>query len=116
MIIQNIGKSTDTDITFTVPKKDAANAAKCLKKIGDKGGFKSMVQDTDMAKVSVVGIGMRSHAGVAAEMFEAMGKSKINIEMISTSEIKISCVIKRHDAEKAVKILHDHFKLGKKWK
>lgn len=114
MIIQNIGKSTDTDISFTVPKSDADNAVGALKAIMKKVGIKGISQDLNIAKVSVVGIGMRSHAGVAASMFEALGKHKINIEMISTSEIKISCVVSKNNAEKAVKILHDHFKLGKR--
>jgi aspartate kinase len=112
MIIQNIGKSTNTDISFTVPKGDMETALASLRVVSKKIGFKSVSQDPHIAKVSVVGIGMRSHAGVAAEMFEVLGKNKINIEMISTSEIKISCVVKRADAEKAVKVLHDHFKLG----
>ncbi|OIO37344.1 MAG: aspartate kinase [Candidatus Omnitrophica bacterium CG1_02_46_14] len=114
MIIQNIGKSTDTDISFTVPKGDAERAVSALKKLAKKVGIREISQDTEMAKISVVGIGMRSHAGVAAAMFEALGKNKINIEMISTSEIKISCVVKKKFAEKAVKILHDQFKLGKR--
>ncbi len=113
MIIQNIGKSTDTDISFTVPRTDAEHAVLALKKIAKKTGFKGISQDSNIAKVSVVGIGMRSHAGVAAAMFEILGKNKINIEMISTSEIKISCVVKKNDAEKAVKLLHQQFKLSK---
>ncbi len=115
MIIQNIGKSTDTDISFTVPRSDAESAVQALKKIAHETGFKGISQDPNIAKVSVVGIGMRSHTGVAAAMFEILAKHKINIEMISTSEIKISCVVKKKDAEKAVKALHDGFKLsGKK--
>ena len=114
MIIQNIGKSTDTDISFTVPKGDADHAVRSLKALAKKVGIKEISQDTEMAKVSVVGIGMRSHAGVAAAMFETLGKNKINIEMISTSEIKISCVVKKSDAEKAVKLLHKAFKLDRK--
>lgn len=113
MIIQNIGQSSDTDISFTVPRSEADKAVTVLKKAQKKIGFKALSQDLNMAKVSVVGIGMRSHAGVAAQMFEVLGENKINIEMISTSEIKISCVVKRTDAEKAVKLLHNHFKLDK---
>ncbi len=114
MIIQNIGKSTDTDISFTVPKNDADHAVRSLRVLAGKVGIKGISQDTEMAKISEVGIGMRSHAGVAAAMFDALGKNKINIEMISTSEIKISCVVKKRHSEKAVKILHDQFKLGKR--
>ncbi len=114
MIIQNIGKSTDTDISFTVPKTDSDSAVRCLEKLAKRIGIKGVSQDAGIAKVSVVGIGMRSHAGVAAAMFDVLGKNKINIEMISTSEIKISCVVKKKDAEKAVRLLHRHFKLGKR--
>ncbi len=114
MIIQNIGKSTDTDISFTVPKTDSDLAVRCLEKLAKRIGIKGVSQDAGIAKVSVVGIGMRSHAGVAAAMFDVLGKNRINIEMISTSEIKISCVVKKKDAEKAVRLLHRHFKLGKK--
>ena len=113
MIIQNIGKSADTDISFTVPRSDAEQAVSSLKKIAKATGFKGISQSTDIAKVSVVGIGMRSHAGVAAAMFDILGKNRINIEMISTSEIKISCVVKKTDGEKAVKLLHGEFKLSR---
>ena len=113
MIIQNIGKAAATDISFTITKGDTAAAVKSLKAASKKIGFKNISQDPNIAKVSVVGIGMRSHAGVAARMFEALGKNKINIEMISTSEIKISCVVNKASADKAVRILHDEFKLAK---
>ena len=116
MIIQNIGQSAFTDISFTVPKTDADHAVKALKTLSRKIGFKGISQDANIAKVSVVGIGMRSHAGVAATMFEILGKNRINIEMISTSEIKISCVVKKTDADKAVKLLHEEFELGKRKK
>ena len=114
MIIQNIGEAASTDISFTVPKGEVERAVASLKKIAAKVGFGKISADVNVAKVSVVGIGMRSHAGVAAAMFEILGKNRINIEMISTSEIKISCVVKKTDAERAVKILHEQFKLGKK--
>jgi aspartate kinase len=68
-----------------------------------------IVSDKSIAKISVVGIGMRSHSGVAADMFEILGRNRINIQMISTSEIKISCVVAKKDGEKAVKLLHKHF-------
>jgi len=114
MIIQNIGKSSDTDISFTVPNPDSQHAVHTLKVIAKKVGVKGISRDPNIAKVSVVGIGMRSHAGVAASMFEVFGKHRINIEMISTSEIKISCVVKKQDGEKAVRILHEKFRLGKR--
>ena len=114
MIIQDIGKSTDTNISFTIPRGDLAAAVKALKAVQGRIGFRALSQDPNVAKISAVGIGMRSHAGVAAEMFAALGKNGINIEMISRSEIKISCVVKRSDADKAVRLLHDRFKLGKR--
>ncbi len=116
MIIQNIGESTDTDISFTVPKADANRAVEAIQKIARKIGIKKISKDLNLSKISVVGVGMRSHAGVAAAMFEIMGKHKINIEMISTSEIKISCVVKRDQADKAVQLLHKEFKLDSKKK
>ncbi len=116
MIIQNIGKGASTDISFTVPRSDADTAVEALKKVSKRTGFTGISQDPSIAKVSVVGIGMRSHAGVAAEMFQTLGQNGINIQMISTSEIKISCIVSRNDAEKAVKLLHSRFKLGKRKK
>lgn len=113
MIIQNIGR-TRTDVSFTVSKSDCDAAMNALKGAARRIGFTHISRDADIAKVSVVGVGMRSHAGVAAAMFEALGKNRINIEMISTSEIKISCVVKKKDGEKAVRILHEEFQLGKK--
>ena len=116
MIIQNIGDASDTDISFTVPKADADNAVRVIQKIAPRIGIRDISKDMDLSKVSVVGIGMRSHAGVAAAMFDVLGKNRINIEMISTSEIKISCVVKRKDMEKAVRLLHQKFGLSKKRK
>ncbi len=116
VIIQNIGKAVSTDISFTVPRNEADTAVNLLKKVADEAGIREVTKDPHIAKVSVVGIGMRSHAGVAAKMFEILGKNKINIEMISTSEIKISCVVKLSDADKAVKLLHKEFELNKKKK
>lgn len=116
VIIQNIGQSAATDISFTVPRNEADAAVASLQKIAAKNGIRAVTKDPNIAKVSVVGIGMRSHAGVAAQMFEILGQNKINIEMISTSEIKISAVVKLADADKSVKILHKEFGLGKKKK
>ena len=114
VIIQNIGDPNDTDISFTVPKSEADAAVNAIQKIAKSIGIKGVTKDLNLSKVSVVGIGMRSHAGVAAAMFEILGENGINIEMISTSEIKISCIVKRSDMEKAVKLLHKKFGLGKK--
>ncbi|MBD3378880.1 MAG: aspartate kinase [Candidatus Omnitrophica bacterium] len=114
MIIQNISRTRKTDISFTVPTSDLAKTQEVVRKVNKEIGAKGAKYDRDIAKISVVGIGMRSHSGVAAKMFKALAARKINIEMISTSEIKISCVIHRTDADKAIKALHDSFGLGKK--
>jgi len=116
MIIQNISRTKATDISFTVAKKDLLKTKKVVKKITDRIGGTRVKYDENVAKVSVVGIGMRSHSGVAAKMFSALASKKINIEMISTSEIKISCVVSRKDADKAIKAVHRSFGLGTKTK
>lgn len=114
MIIQNISRTGCTDISFTVPMSDVRKAKQVISKIVREIGAGDVKIDKDIAKVSVVGIGMRSHSGVAAKMFSTLASKKINIDMISTSEIKISCVIKEKDADKAVEALHKAFELGKK--
>ena len=91
-------------------KKTMRVAEETVKQIGAKG----VIFDNDIAKVSVVGIGMRSHSGVASDMFSALAKEGINIEMISTSEIKISCVLEKRYADKAVRAIHRRFRLGNK--
>ncbi len=113
MIIQNISRTRSTDISFTVPKSDLHKTQEVVRKITGRMGAKGAKYDRDIAKVSVVGVGMRSHSGVAAMMFHALASEKINIEMISTSEIKISCVIDKKHSEKAVRALHKAFELGK---
>ena len=114
MIIQNISRTRCTDISFTVPTSDVRKAKQVINKIVREIGAGDVKIDKDIAKVSVVGIGMRSHSGVAAKMFSTLASRKINIDMISTSEIKISCVIKEKNADKAVEALHKAFELGKK--
>lgn len=114
MIIQNISRTGATDVSFTVPKDDLYKTIKVAEEISKSIGAKGVTSDDNIAKVSVVGIGMRTHAGVAAKMFSALASKKINIEMISTSEIKISCVIKKDKAEDALKVLHKAFNLSKK--
>ncbi|HDM37446.1 MAG TPA: aspartate kinase, partial [Candidatus Omnitrophica bacterium] len=104
VIVQNISHTGVTDISFTVNKTDLDRTIKVVKKITPKVKAGSVIYDKDIAKISVVGVGMRSYPGVAAKMFGALGKNKINIEMISTSEIKISCVIEKDRAEEAVRI------------
>jgi aspartate kinase len=114
MIIQNISRTGATDISFTVEEKALRNIKRMKDDICRKIGAKSLRYDRDVAKVSVVGIGMRSHSGVAARMFKTLASKKINIEMISTSEIKISVVVADRQAESAVKALHRVFGLAKK--
>ena len=114
MIVQNISRKGYTDLSFTVLKEDLAKTMRLARQVArdiDAGG---VLQDKDIAKVSVVGLGMRSHSGIAARMFQALASQKVNIEMISTSEIKISCVIEKRHAEKAVRAIHEEFGLGKK--
>ncbi len=113
MIIQNVSRTGSTDLSFTVPCGDLNNTVKVSNAISKKVGAGDITVDKDIAKVSIVGIGMRSHSGVAANMFEALADKKINIEMISTSEIKISCVVKKNLGEAAVRAIHAKFKLGR---
>ncbi len=113
MIIQNISRTRSTDVSFTVHKDELQKTIRIAKKISAAIGAEGVTSDDNIAKVSVVGIGMKTHAGVAATMFSALAAKKINIEMISTSEIKISCVIERKKAELAVKALHKAFDLSK---
>ncbi len=113
MIVQNISEEGRTDMTFSCPVDQVARAQKAMDKAKESGeiNFHDLVADTDVAKVSVVGIGMRSHAGVAAQMFEQLSKEGINIKVITTSEIKISVLIDRKYLELAVQALHDVFEL-----
>jgi len=113
MIVQNISRTGATDISFTVEKKDLQKTKKVVGKIASDIGAQGVKYDESVAKISVVGIGMRSHSGVAARMFNALAARKINIEMISTSEIKISCVVREKQADAAVNAIHSAFKLGK---
>ena len=109
MIIQNVSEDGTTDLTFTVPKADHKKALAIVEKTARAVNAKGVKVDTDMAKISIVGVGMRTHAGVAAKMFEALAREGINIEMISTSEIKISVVIDAKYTELAVRVLHETF-------
>ena len=113
MIIQNVSRTGSTDLSFTVPTGDISRTIKASNAISGKIGAGDVTVDKNIAKVSIVGIGMRSHSGVAANMFEALADKKINIEMISTSEIKISCVVKKNLGEAAVRAIHAKFKLGR---
>lgn len=111
MIVQNTSEDGFTDVTFTVPKPDFYKTMKLLGEVARKIGGEKVLGDEDIAKVSIIGVGMRSHAGVAKEMFEVLAKENINIMMISTSEIKISCVIEEKYTELAVRALHTAFGL-----
>lgn len=115
MIVQNVssdGKATD--ISFTVSRTDSKKALKITGEIAKELGAKKVIMRDDIAKVSIIGVGMRTHSGVAAKMFETLAEHGINIMMISTSEIKVSCVIDAKYTELAVRVLHDAFELGQK--
>ncbi|WP_298257720.1 aspartate kinase [uncultured Litoreibacter sp.] len=115
MIIQNISEEGRTDMTFSCPVDEVARAEKAMAEAKASGeiNYHDLLADTDVAKVSVVGIGMRSHAGVAAKMFHALQSEGVNIKVITTSEIKISVLIDRKYMELAVQALHDAFELEK---
>ena len=113
MIIQNISDAGRTDLTFTVPRADVKRAVDLIKRAVPEMAEQGIKTDDNIAKVSVVGVGMRSHAGVALRTFEILAREGINILMISTSEIKISVVVEAKYAELAVRVLHDGFDLGK---
>ncbi len=113
MIVQNISTEGNTDLTFTVAKSDFKRAMEIIKDIAKDIHAKNVVSDQNIAKISIIGAGMRSHAGVAQQMFSALAKENINIQMISTSEIKISCVIEAKYTELAVRVLHEAFGLDK---
>ena len=110
MIVQNISeRSKTTDITFTIPKDDLSNAEKIMDLIKDDVPYESLLIDSNIAKISIIGVGMRSNAGVAAKMFSVLSDNDINIDVISTSEIKISILINKEQAEKATSMLHQYF-------
>jgi aspartate kinase len=112
MIVQNISREGLTDISFTLPRADRQRAERVLADLAKEIGAAGVTADDRIAKISIVGVGMRSHAGVAARMFRAMSIEGINIQMISTSEIAVSCVIEDKYTELAVRALHDVFALG----
>ena len=111
MIVQNTSEDGFTDLTFTVPKPDFHRALQLLRDVAQDIGAERVMGDENIAKVSIVGLGMRSHAGVAQKMFDALARENINIMMISTSEIKISCIIEEKYTELAVRTLHTTFGL-----
>jgi aspartate kinase len=112
MIIQNVGRDKgETDVTFTVPQADLARAQALLEDRRDEIGFNRIITDSKIAKISVVGVGMKSHAGVASTMFKALAERGINIQAISTSEIKVSVLIDEDETELAVRVLHTAYGL-----
>jgi len=113
MIIQSAATDKNNDISFTVASGDAKRAFFIVEELKKELKAGMMLKDDNIAKISIVGVGMRSHSGVAAKMFETLSKEKINIDMISTSEIKISCVVQKDETQRAVQSLHKAFKLSK---
>ncbi len=113
MILQNIGSDGFADVSFTVPKGDADKVPRILDPLLGELKAKTVLVDNTLAKISIVGTGMRTHAGVAAKMFQTLAGAGINIYMISTSEIKVSCMIDAKYAELALRLLHETFRLGK---
>ena len=111
MIVQNVSEEGLTDISFTMPKSDLAVAEPILQAACSEIGAAGVNIDSEIAKVSLIGAGMRSHPGVAADMFEALAEAGINIEIISTSSIRISCVVRADEVERAVEAVHDRFQL-----
>ncbi|HLD70255.1 MAG TPA: aspartate kinase [Candidatus Omnitrophota bacterium] len=110
-IVQNVSHTRQTDISFTVPKSSLTKALEVTKKVAKKIGAGDVLDDKNIARVSIVGSGMRSYPGVAAKMFQTLAENQINIEMISTSEISISCIIDQKYSDMAVKKLHKKFDL-----
>jgi aspartate kinase len=114
MIIQNVSHEGYTDLTFTVPRTDFKKAMKIVEETAREIGAGGVQTDENIAKVSIVGVGMRSHSGIASTMFQTLSQEGINIQMISTSEIKVSCIIDSKYTELAVRVLHEAFGLAKK--
>lgn len=113
MIVQNVGRDGKADVTFTVMKNDLPEALQACENAAKELGAAGVTADDNIAKISVVGVGMRSHSGVASKMFNALAEKQINIQMISTSEIKISCVVEKERGPDALRALHEAFELDK---
>jgi aspartate kinase len=113
MIVQNPSKNGQTDMTFTVPRGDLQKTLHIMEEVREEIGAEEIYHDTQVCKVSVIGVGMRNHSGVAAKAFQALREENINILMIATSEIKITCLIEEKYTELAVRTLHDAFELDK---
>ncbi len=113
MIVQSSAREGKNNISFTVNKSDLEQVKRIMEKMKSDLKAKQVTYDSDMAKVSIVGAGMQSYPGVAARMFTCLGKAGINIDLISTSEIKISCAVKKEEGARAVKLIHQEFELDK---
>ena len=112
MIVQNVSADGRTDISFTIPTEDLPRAESALKAAAEEIEARGFETDSDIAKVSLVGAGMKTHPGVAADMFDALAEAGINIEIISTSSIRVSCVVRASEVERAVRVIHDRFRLS----
>jgi aspartate kinase len=112
MIVQNVSSEGKTDISFTLPEDDLPGIEQLLATVGEEVGSSGIVADPDIAKISLVGAGMKSDSAVVADMFDALADAGINIEIISTSSIRISCVIRSTSLERAVRVVHDRFRLS----
>ena len=112
MIVQNVSEHGQATISFTMPKSDLAHAESILDETARAVGATAVTKDPDIAKISLIGAGMKSHPGVAADMFDALAEVGINLEIISTSSIRVSCVIRAAEVERAVQVLHDRFGLA----
>jgi len=114
MIIQNVSVEGLTDMTFTVPKGDYKKALKIVEETARQIDAKEVRSDENITKISIVGVGMRSHSGIASKMFQTLSNEGINIQMISTSEIKVSCIVDAKYSELAVRVLHEAFGLDRR--
>ena len=112
MIVQNAADDGRTDISFTLPQDELRRAEPLLKETAADVGASGLVTDPDIAKVSLVGAGMKTHPGVASDMFDALAQAGINIDIISTSSIRVSCIVKASEVERAVRVLHDRFQVS----
>jgi aspartate kinase len=112
MIVQNVSAEGRTDVSFTLPKDDLRLVEPTLERVAREVGGNGVTLDADVAKISLIGAGMKSDPGVAADMFDALAEAGINIEIISTSSIRISCVVRASEVERAVRVLHDRFDLS----
>ena len=112
MIVQNVSAEGHTDISFTVPKSELVRIGPVIDAVAAEVGARGVQQDSEIAKISLIGAGMKSNPGVAADMFDALAEAGINIGIISTSSIRISCVVPAGDVERAVRVVHDKFRLS----